>query len=152
MDRDPATERFASEYAQQPRVPTDATAALRELTLVEDERGQAAVQRSRPDGLPAGIALLVVRHGPNAGARFLLDHDVTTTGRHPDSDIFLDDITVSRHHVEFRRSQATYQVVDLGSLNGTYVNQQRVDRATLNSGDEVQVGKFRLTFLTSTTG
>jgi pSer/pThr/pTyr-binding forkhead associated (FHA) protein len=93
--------------------------------------------------------LLVVRHGPNAGARFLLDHDVTTTGRQPDSDIILDDITVSRHHAEFRRQEETFSVVDLGSLNGTYVNQQRVDQAPLRSGDEVQVGKFRLTFMTS---
>lgn len=97
--------------------------------------------------LPPGMALLVVRRGPNAGARFLLDHDVTTSGRHPDSDIFLDDVTVSRRHAEFHRDGATFTVRDVGSLNGTYVNRERVESATLNNGDEVQVGKFRLVYI-----
>ena len=98
--------------------------------------------------LPPGMALLVVRRGPNAGARFLLDHDVTTSGRHPDSDIFLDDVTVSRRHAEFHRDGSTFTVRDVGSLNGTYVNRERVESATLNNGDEVQIGKFRLVYLT----
>src|SRR5262245_59595575 len=97
--------------------------------------------------LPPGMALLVVRRGPNAGARFLLDHDVTTSGRHPDSDIFLDDVTVSRRHAEFHRSAAGFTVRDVGSLNGTYVNRERVESATLNNSDEVQIGKFRLVFI-----
>ncbi|MCZ3389326.1 MAG: FHA domain-containing protein [Actinomycetia bacterium] len=99
--------------------------------------------------LKSGTALLVVRRGPAAGARFLLDSDVTTAGRHPDSDIFLDDITVSRHHVEFRRSDAGFSICDMGSLNGTYVNRSRIDDVALVSGDEVQIGKYRLQFLTS---
>jgi pSer/pThr/pTyr-binding forkhead associated (FHA) protein len=97
--------------------------------------------------LPLGAALLVVRRGPAAGARFLLDTDTTSAGRHPDSDIFLDDITVSRHHAEFRRESDGFHLRDLGSLNGTYVNRSRIDDTTLVSGDEVQIGKYRLLFL-----
>jgi ribosomal protein L40E len=98
-------------------------------------------------GLPPGAGLLVVRRGPNAGSRFLLDAPVTTAGRHPDSDIFLDDVTVSRRHAEFRREGTTFSVRDVGSLNGTYVNRERIDAADLAGGDEVQVGKFRLVLL-----
>jgi pSer/pThr/pTyr-binding forkhead associated (FHA) protein len=103
--------------------------------------------RGAVDALPPGSALLVVKRGPNAGSRFLLDQDVTTAGRHPDSDIFLDDVTVSRRHAEFRRDDAGFVVQDVGSLNGTYVNRQRIDVAALTGGDEVQVGKFRLLYL-----
>jgi pSer/pThr/pTyr-binding forkhead associated (FHA) protein len=101
------------------------------------------------DALPGGSALLVVKRGPNAGSRFLLDSEVTTAGRHPDSDIFLDDVTVSRRHAEFRRDEQTHGFVvqDVGSLNGTYLNRERIEIAELASGDEVQVGKFRLVFL-----
>lgn len=101
------------------------------------------------DALPPGSALLVVKRGPNAGSRFLLDHDVTTAGRHPDSDIFLDDVTVSRRHAEFRREGSGYTVHDVGSLNGTYVNREPVDAVALSGGDEVQIGKFRLVYLTA---
>ncbi|MFI6865312.1 glycogen accumulation regulator GarA [Nocardia sp. NPDC050406] len=100
------------------------------------------------EGLPAGAALLVVKRGPNAGSRFLLDQPTTSAGRHPDSDIFLDDVTVSRRHAEFRQDDDTFQVVDVGSLNGTYVNREPVDSSELQNGDEVQIGKFRLVFLT----
>ena len=99
--------------------------------------------------LPSGSALLVVRRGPNVGARFLLDADVTTVGRHPDADIFLDDVTVSRRHAEFLRNGTTFEVRDLGSLNGTYFDGSRIDSAALSDGSEVQVGKFRLTFYAS---
>jgi hypothetical protein len=101
------------------------------------------------DALAPGSALLVVKRGPNAGSRFLLDQDVTTAGRHPDSDIFLDDVTVSRRHAEFRREGSGYTVHDVGSLNGTYVNRERIDAAALTGGDEVQIGKFRLVYLTA---
>ncbi|TDC88312.1 FHA domain-containing protein [Saccharopolyspora aridisoli] len=100
------------------------------------------------DALPAGSALLVVKRGPNAGSRFLLDRETTSAGRHPDSDIFLDDVTVSRRHAEFRREGNDFVVVDVGSLNGTYVNREPVDTSVLANGDEVQIGKFRLVFLT----
>jgi pSer/pThr/pTyr-binding forkhead associated (FHA) protein len=99
------------------------------------------------ESLPAGAALLVVKRGPNAGSRFLLDQVTTSAGRHPESDIFLDDVTVSRRHAEFRRDGDEYVVVDVGSLNGTYVNREPVDTAVLANGDEVQIGKFRLVFL-----
>src|SRR5215831_7750513 len=99
------------------------------------------------EALPLGSALLVVKRGPNAGSRFLLDTDLTTAGRHPESDIFLDDVTVSRRHAEFYRHPRGFTVRDVGSLNGTYVNRERIEEADLNDGDEVQVGKFRLMFL-----
>jgi hypothetical protein len=99
------------------------------------------------DALTPGSALLVVKRGPNAGSRFLLDQDVTTAGRHPDSDIFLDDVTVSRRHAEFRREGSGYTVHDVGSLNGSYVNRERIEAAPLSGGDEVQIGKFRLVYL-----
>jgi pSer/pThr/pTyr-binding forkhead associated (FHA) protein len=99
--------------------------------------------------LPSGSALLVVRRGPNTGARFLLDGDVTTVGRHPEADIFLDDVTVSRRHAEFLRRGTAFEVKDLGSLNGTYFDGVRIDSALLTDGAEVQVGKFRLTFYAS---
>jgi FHA domain/zinc-ribbon domain len=107
---------------------------------------QAAV-----DALPLGSALLVVRRGPNSGSRFLLDGELTTAGRHPESDIFLDDVTVSRRHVEFRRgSDGAFTVSDVGSLNGTYVNRERIEAGVpMTNGDEVQIGKYRLVFFAS---
>ncbi|MEP7035893.1 MAG: FHA domain-containing protein [Actinomycetota bacterium] len=98
------------------------------------------------DALIHGTALLVVLRGPNTGARFLLDADEVSAGRHPDSDIFLDDVTVSRTHARFRRESDDFLVRDVGSLNGTYVNRERIEEATLKTGDEVQIGKFRLVF------
>ena len=121
----------------------------------EQESTESAAPEPAPtgvDALPAGSALLVVKRGPNAGSRFLLDQEVTTAGRHPDSDIFLDDVTVSRRHVEFHREGGGFSVHDVGSLNGTYVNREPVDVASLAGGDEVQIGKFRLVFLTGPKG
>jgi pSer/pThr/pTyr-binding forkhead associated (FHA) protein len=119
---------------------------LNELEAPAQVGGETAV--SGVEGLPAGSALLVVKRGPNAGSRFLLDQPITSAGRHPDSDIFLDDVTVSRRHAEFRLEAGEFHVVDVGSLNGTYVNREPVDSAVLANGDEVQIGKFRLVFLT----
>jgi hypothetical protein len=118
-------------------------------TLGPDSDGEFSPEAHQRaiDALSPGAALLVVRRGPNAGSRFLLDQPVTTAGRHPDSDIFLDDVTVSRRHVEFRRDGSGFAVYDVGSLNGTYVNRERIDSAALSSGDEVQIGKFRLVYL-----
>jgi len=100
--------------------------------------------------LPPGTALLIVMRGPNAGSTFRLDTDLTTAGRHPDSDIFLDDVTVSRRHAEFYREAGggRFVVRDVGSLNGTYVNGSRIEETELRGGDDVQIGKFRLQFLT----
>ena len=104
------------------------------------------VDEAAVDALPAGHALLVVQRGPGSGSRFLLDADVVNAGRHPDSEIFLDDVTVSRRHAEFHRTGETFTVSDVGSLNGTYVNRDRIDRVQLTDGDEVQIGKYRLVF------
>ena len=98
---------------------------------------------------PGELGILVVKRGPNAGSRFALEDDVVHVGRHPDSDIFLDDITVSRRHAEFVRQGSGVVVRDVGSLNGTYVNRERIEEVPLNNGDEVQIGKFKLVFLTS---
>lgn len=95
----------------------------------------------------ATAAVLVVRQGPKRGSRIALDADLITIGRHPDSDIFLDDITVSRRHAEVVRVSGSFEVTDAGSLNGTYVNQVLVERAVLADGDELQIGKFKLVFL-----
>ena len=132
-------------------VTVETTSVFRADFLNElDAPAQAGTEStvSGVEGLPAGSALLVVKRGPNAGSRFLLDQAITSAGRHPDSDIFLDDVTVSRRHAEFRLENTEFQVVDVGSLNGTYVNREPVDSAVLANGDEVQIGKFRLVFLT----
>jgi pSer/pThr/pTyr-binding forkhead associated (FHA) protein len=98
--------------------------------------------------LRAGVGLLVVKRGPNVGSRFALDADIVRAGRHPESDIFLDDITVSRRHAEILREGGRYVVRDVGSLNGTYLNRERVESAPLTDGDELQIGTFKLVFLT----
>ncbi|MGD3105928.1 FHA domain-containing protein [Streptomyces sp. YGL11-2] len=126
----------------------DAEATGQNLSPSLSPEAQAAV-----DALPLGSALLVVRRGPNSGSRFLLDGELTTAGRHPQGDIFLDDVTVSRSHVEFRRGpDGRFTVTDVGSLNGTYVNRERIDSVVLANGDEVQIGKYRLVFYASQRG
>ena len=112
-----------------------------------DTSTDAIVEAGVWEGSPGGSAMLVVKRGPNAGSRFRLDQPVTSAGRHPDSDIFLDDVSVSRRHAEFRRENGEYLVVDTGSLNGTYVNRKPVESVALANGDEIQMGKFRLVFL-----
>ncbi len=127
--------------------------ALEEVTtdhpIIEPDSGEGSLQIDRSAfGLHEG--LFVVLQGVKAGARYALDTDVVTVGRHPKSDIFLDDITVSRRHAEVRRDGASYSVHDVGSLNGTYVNRQRADDLELRDGDELQVGKFKLVFVHGT--
>ncbi len=117
-----------------------------------EERSLSESDAAAVDALPAGSALLVVQRGPSAGSRFLLDTDVVSAGRHPDSEIFLDDVTVSRRHAEFRRTPEGYTVADVGSLNGTYVNRDRIDEVALQGGDEVQIGKYRLVYFASHSG
>jgi pSer/pThr/pTyr-binding forkhead associated (FHA) protein len=106
----------------------------------------SAADQAAVDALGPDHALLIVHYGPNQGARFLLDVDSTTAGRSVNSDIFLDDVTVSRQHVIFDRNGSQFSIRDAGSLNGTYVNHQSVTDAVLHDGDEVQIGKYRLTF------
>lgn len=98
------------------------------------------------DAIPAAGGILVVKRGPNAGSRFAIDKALILAGRHPDSDIFLDDVTVSRRHVEITRVEGGYEVRDVGSLNGTYLNRERIEAAPLRTGDELQIGKFKLVF------
>jgi pSer/pThr/pTyr-binding forkhead associated (FHA) protein len=115
--------------------------------LDADTEEMTASDVSAVENLPAGSAMLLVQRGPDSGARFLLDSEIVSVGRHPDSDIFLDDISVSRRHGTFTRSGRGYAVTDLGSLNGTYVNRDRIDgEVSLSGGDEVQIGKYRLIY------
>ncbi|MBE0009899.1 MULTISPECIES: FHA domain-containing protein [unclassified Arthrobacter] len=125
-------------------IPALAPAAVVDPKLSPEE--QAAVT-----ALPSSSALLIAHSGPNAGARFLLDQDLTTAGRHPNADIFLDDVTVSRKHAQFERVEGGFTVSDTRSLNGTYVNNDRVDNVVLRNGNEIQIGKFRLTFYSAQT-
>lgn len=104
------------------------------------------------EALPAGSALLIVQKGSTAGSRFLLNSEVVTVGRWPDSDIFLDDVTVSRRHAEFVACENGFLVRDVGSLNGTYVNHEQINSKVLTSGDEVQIGKYKLTYYASVKG
>jgi pSer/pThr/pTyr-binding forkhead associated (FHA) protein len=120
------------------------------LSLVEDREALAAELGDVLDQLPVGTGMLVVRRGPNAGSTFALTKDETTVGRHPDSDIFLDDVTVSRRHAVVSRTDSGYRVADVGSLNGTYVDHERVDQAALSDMQELQVGRFVLTFVVGT--
>ena len=118
------------------------------LSTIETDTGDDELSVG-VDELPEGAATLVVTRGPGAGSRYLLDADVVQAGRHPESDIFLDDVTVSRRHAELARSTGGWVVRDVGSLNGTYVNRQRIeDESPLANGDEVQIGRFKLVFLT----
>ena len=93
-----------------------------------------------------GTAMLIVRRGPSEGTSFVLTKDVTTAGRADEADVILD-VTVSRRHAEFHRSDDGWRIKDLGSLNGTYVNRRLIDDVQLRSGDEVQIGKYRFVFL-----
>jgi len=123
--------------------------------VTDDLQGEdlSAEDSDAVDSLPAGSALLLVRRGPHAGSRYLLDADVTTAGRHPRCDIFLDDITVSRHHARFTRRDGYFWVSDENSLNGTYVNRALIDgEVALRRGDEVQIGKFRMEFFAGPAG
>ncbi len=118
------------------------------LHAVDDpESGEVRLDVERVE-VPHGAGVLLVTRGPNVGARYLLGDQVVRAGRHPESDIFLDDITVSRRHVEIvPKDGANYVVRDVGSLNGTYVNRERIDELQLAPGDELQIGKFKLVYL-----
>jgi hypothetical protein len=127
----------------------ETTMYLRSDVLGEGDNSAASAERGMwaVDGLPCDVAVLLMTRGPNAGCRFLLDRAATSVGRHPNSDIFLDDVTASRRHAEFRRENGQFLVVDIGSLNGTFVNRKPVQSSVLANGDEIQIGKFRLVFI-----
>jgi pSer/pThr/pTyr-binding forkhead associated (FHA) protein len=140
--RNPDDARFCANCGHQ--LQDDATLTFTPVEVEGEETGEEVFQPA--EELEEGQALLVVKRGANAGSTFLIDKDLTTAGRHPESDIFLDDVTVSRRHLEVRRAHGKFAVHDLGSLNGTYVNRERVEEAELSSGDELQIGKFKLVF------
>jgi hypothetical protein len=141
------------ETAIEPDAPEHETSATPAVVLFPGDGSSEPFQLDASDllhGVPVGGAVLVVTRGPNSGSRFVLGPQnavVVTIGRHPESDIFLDDITVSRRHAEVRHDEGEYRAHDVGSLNGTYLNRERIDTSALSSGDELQVGKFRLLFL-----
>jgi len=144
--RNPASANFCSSCGAVLGAPaSDTTVTLHPLEA-QGEAGEEELTVTLPDR-PSGAGLLVVKRGPNAGTRYDLVADVTRAGRHPESDIFLDDITVSRRHAEFVKNDGGSSVRDVGSLNGTYVNRERIEEALLATGDEVQIGKFKLVYL-----
>ncbi len=128
------------------RIPGGVDLPATEYSFDEDAPRLSSEDQATVDALRPGTALLMVLRGPNTGARFLLDAEEVGSGRHPESDIFLDDVTVSRRHAVFIRDAGGYRVRDVGSLNGTYVNRERIDEENLEAGDEVQIGKFRLVY------
>src|SRR3954463_13847816 len=146
--QNPEGARFCAQCGSKMPEPSDATATIQiaDPATETSERLLNPVDAAAVDALPRGHAMLVVQRGPGSGSRFLLDSDLVNAGRHPESDIFLDDVTVSRRHAEFTRSGDSFTVSDAGSLNGTYVNRERIDEAGLAGGDEVQIGKYRLIF------
>ncbi len=156
----PEQAKFCSQCGSkmQPERPVDTTTTISFGSSSESDADRVdvpeltAADAAAIEALPPESALLVVQRGPSAGSRFLLDTDEVTAGRHPDSDIFLDDVTVSRRHAVFRRSSDGYKVADVGSLNGTYVNRDRIDEVLLSGGDEVQIGKYRLVYFAGQQG
>lgn len=129
--------------------PMDATHKFSENLIPVDANSLSEEDQQAVDALPKGNSLLIVRRGPNKGARFLLDSDLISIGRHPNADIFLDDVTVSRRHSEISRTESVFTIKDLTSLNGTYFEGKRVETAELFNGAEVQVGKYHFTYYAS---
>ena len=143
--RNPGNSNFCSSCG----APLDVRGEDHTITLAPvDDAGAEEEISVGLDELPDGAGLLLVKRGPGAGSRFLLENDVVSIGRHPDSDIFLDEVTVSRRQAEVVRAGTGYRLKDVGSLNGTYLNRQRIEEeAGLANGDELQIGRFKLVFL-----
>ncbi|MEO6122181.1 MAG: FHA domain-containing protein [Ilumatobacteraceae bacterium] len=144
--RNPPESQFCSACGTALDFAADHTITLAKVDPLLDAPGIADDVQVDLAGLPADSGVLIVRSGSQAGATFTLSDPLTRLGRHPDSEIMLDDITVSRRHADVERTPNGYVARDAGSLNGTYVNQQRIDEAPLRQGDELQVGKFRMVF------
>ena len=144
--RNPVNSNFCSSCGS----PLPARAEDHTITLAPDEVGDPTEEVSvAREEIPPGSGLLLVKRGPGAGSRFVIDTAVTSAGRHPDSDIFLDDVTVSRRHAEVVRTADGFAVRDVGSLNGTYLNRERIEaEQRIDNGDELQIGRFKLVFLT----
>lgn len=144
--RNPPDSNFCSSCGSALDLLDDRTITLTAVDPLQDAPGPSDDLEVPMGELDKGVGVLIVRAGSQAGDRFVLDTDITRLGRHPDSEISLDDITVSRRHAEVQHTEQGYAVADSGSLNGTYLNQERVERSALSHGDELQIGKFRLVF------
>jgi hypothetical protein len=142
----PEDSKFCNNCGSSQDLPVAVQDATTGLPVIEVEGGEEVEITYPPDEMRSGEVVLMIKKGPEAGARFKIEKKVTAAGRHPESDIFLDDITVSRRHAEIRKLNGDYEIVDIGSLNGTYVNKERIDQTVLRNGDEVQIGKFRMLF------
>jgi pSer/pThr/pTyr-binding forkhead associated (FHA) protein len=138
---------FCSSCGGALEVDGDKTVVISKVDSLQDALGPQDNASVDLQSLPQHFGTLMVRSGPQAGQRFVLDASLTKLGRHPDSEISLDDISVSRRHAEIERQSTEYVLRDVGSMNGTYVNQKRVDGVVLQQGDEILVGRFRLIFL-----
>lgn len=147
--RNAAGSNFCSSCGQPLDPPTDEPATI---TFVLDPTGGTEdIELPLSEIAPGGT--LIVTRGPNSGSTFALEQRITTVGRHPDSDIFLDDVTVSRRHVEVEQAGEDYVARDVGSLNGTYVNRTLIDGdQPLTNGDELQVGRFKLVYVAGIEG
>jgi pSer/pThr/pTyr-binding forkhead associated (FHA) protein len=145
--RNPPTSGFCSACGSVLDLVSDRTISLTKVDPLLDAPGTEDDILVDLNEITPGQGILVVRSGDRVGEQFVLSKATTTIGRHPESDIILDDITVSRRHVQIDHAHGSYTVTDAGSLNGTYINQQRVDSAQLYQGDELQVGKYRFAFL-----
>ena len=144
---------FCPHCGERLREHTGDTTGLMKMPSAETLEDLTEEQVRAVEALPQGSALLIAVRGQDRGARYLLDSDTVGAGRSPESDIFLDDITVSRAHCVFQRGEGQITVADQGSLNGTYVNRTLADGpVVLRAGDEVQIGKFRLVFYPSPHG
>jgi len=144
---------FCPHCGERLREHTGDTTGLMKIPAPDTLEDLTEEQVTAVEALPQGSALLIALRGQDRGARYLLDSDKVVAGRSPESDIFLDDITVSRQHCVFQRGEGQITVADQGSLNGTYVNRALIDGAVvLRAGDEVQIGKFRLVFYPSPLG
>jgi pSer/pThr/pTyr-binding forkhead associated (FHA) protein len=148
----PEGSRFCSSCGSSLDAPRAKPDDTRLIPVTAPDTGEVDLTPIPSDEVPSGQGVLVVKRGPNAGSRFVLEGSAVTAGRSPDSDIFLDDVTVSRRHASFVPAGSSYEVRDVGSLNGTYLNRERIESAPLSNGDEVQIGKFRLVFLTGSAG
>jgi pSer/pThr/pTyr-binding forkhead associated (FHA) protein len=124
--------------------PQSALNALLSSLADADKSAIEAVLNGAPDK-----AMVVVHRGANKGSRYLISEERTSIGRSPESEIFLDDVTVSRSHAVIQRNGSAFALNDLGSLNGTYINNQSLKTSPLTSGDEIQIGKFHLIFISA---
>jgi pSer/pThr/pTyr-binding forkhead associated (FHA) protein len=150
--RNPPDSSFCSSCGSPLDVQADRTITLAPVDPLQEAAGNDEDVAVPMGELAPDTAVLIVRSGAQAGDRFTLGDRPIRLGRHPDSEIVLDDITVSRRHATIERTPEGYVVTDAGSLNGTYVNQERIDRAVLHHGDELQVGKFRLVLFEKSDG